>query len=98
MLVKPRLGSRRCRGICPPSNPILDEYPERDFCPFSPRPAVLPSPEPGPRPTRFFLCVEPFDGCRLLRLSAIIRSRIRPQFLSFNDPQQMRQFGYDTAH
>src|ERR1044072_912744 len=78
MLVKPRFGRRRCRGIWPPSKPILREYPERDFCPFSPRPAVLPKPEPGPRPTRFFLWVEPFAGFRLLRLIAIFYSVISP--------------------
>src|ERR1051325_9748489 len=74
MLVKPRFGRRRWSGIWPPSKPTLREYPDRDFCPFSPRPAVLPRPEPGPRPTRFFLCVEPFAGFRLLRLIAIMNS------------------------
>src|SRR5689334_25221225 len=42
-----------------------------DALPIS-RPAVLPRPEPGPRPTRFFLWVEPFAGFRLLRLIAIM--------------------------
>ena len=36
--------------------------------------AVLPRPDPGPLPTRFFLCVEPFAGRTLLRLMAIINS------------------------
>ena len=71
IFVKPRFGRRRCRGIWPPSKPILDEYPDRDFWPFSPRPAVFPKPLPGPRPTRFFLCVEPFAGCKLLSDSVI---------------------------
>src|SRR5262245_28365085 len=50
-LLKPRLGSRRCSGIWPPSKP-LTATPERAFCPLTPRPAVLPLPEPMPRPTR----------------------------------------------
>src|SRR5881296_2850255 len=54
------------QGHLATSKPILDEYPDRDFWPFSPRPAVFPKPLPGPRPTRFFLCVDPFAGCKLL--------------------------------
>src|SRR3546814_19617092 len=38
-------------GIWPPSKPLI-ETPERLFWPFWPRPAVLPLPEPMPRPTR----------------------------------------------
>src|SRR6056297_1999189 len=33
--------------------------PERDFWPLMPRPAVLPMPEPGPRPTRLAFFVAP---------------------------------------
>ena len=33
--------------------------------PFSPRPAVLPSPLPGPRPTRLRVRTLPFAGLRL---------------------------------
>ncbi len=51
MLLKPRFGSRMCSGIWPPSKPLTDT-PERLFWPFWPRPAVLPLPEPMPRPTR----------------------------------------------
>src|SRR6185503_4201329 len=51
MLLKPRFGSRMWSGIWPPSKPAIDT-PERDLAPFWPRPAVLPSPEPMPRPTR----------------------------------------------
>src|ERR1700733_5038965 len=50
-LLKPRLGMRMCSGIWPPSKPLM-ATPERDFWPFTPRPAVLPLPEPMPRPTR----------------------------------------------
>ena len=52
-LVKPRLGMRRTKGICPPSKIGDVEEPEREPCPLLPRPAVLPWPEPGPRPMRF---------------------------------------------
>src|SRR5438067_7619553 len=56
MLLKPRLGSRRCSGIWPPSKPLI-RTPERAVWPLPPRPAVLPLPEPMPRPTRMrFLC------------------------------------------
>ena len=51
MLLKPRFGMRMWSGIWPPSKP-LTETPERAFSPFWPRPAVLPLPEPMPRPTR----------------------------------------------
>src|SRR5437879_9540125 len=51
MLLKPRFGSRMWSGIWPPSKPAIDT-PERALAPFWPRPAVLPSPEPMPRPTR----------------------------------------------
>ena len=51
MLLKPRFGSRMWSGIWPPSKPAIDT-PERALAPFWPRPAVLPLPEPMPRPTR----------------------------------------------
>src|SRR5690348_1910539 len=51
MLLKPRFGSRMWSGIWPPSKPAM-LTPERALAPFCPRPAVLPSPEPIPRPTR----------------------------------------------
>ena len=56
---------RRCSGIWPPSKPGFLEKPLRLFWPFSPRPAVLPSPLPGPRPTRFRFLTLPFAGLRL---------------------------------
>src|SRR6266850_1990904 len=55
---------RRCNGICPPSNPRRRELPRRDFCPLLPEPAVLPSLEPMPRPTRTFFLREPAGGCK----------------------------------
>src|SRR5215472_601935 len=63
-LWKPRFGMRRCSGIWPPSNPRRREYPRRDFCPLLPAPAVLPSFEPIPRPTRTLRVREPTGGCK----------------------------------
>ena len=48
MFVNPRLGSRRWSGIWPPSKPGRIREPARDRCPFAPRVAVLPWPEPIP--------------------------------------------------
>src|SRR2546428_828520 len=62
--LKPRLGKRRCSGIWPPSKPSLWKPPERAFCPLCPRPAVLPQPEPPPRPTRCRSFFEPGAGFR----------------------------------
>src|SRR5260370_20638195 len=55
---------RRCSGICPPSNPRRRESPRRDFCPLLPEPAVLPSFDPMPRPTRTLRLREPTGGCK----------------------------------
>src|SRR6202011_5634005 len=66
-LWKPRFGTRRWSGIWPPSNPRLNLKPDRDFAPLWPRPAVLPLPDPWPRPIRFFACLAPLGGFRLLR-------------------------------
>src|SRR4029453_5765596 len=65
MLLKPRFGSRMWSGIWPPSKPFT-ATPERLFWPFWPRPAVLPLPEPMPRPTRM----------RALRAPALSRSSL----------------------
>src|SRR5215813_7299290 len=51
MLLKPRFGSRRCKGIWPPSKPLM-RTPALAVCPFPPRPPVLPFPDPMPRPIR----------------------------------------------
>src|SRR5688572_15606163 len=66
-LWNPRFGMRRCSGIWPPSNPRLCVKPERDFAPLCPRLAVLPCPDPWPRPTRFFACLAPFGGFNPVR-------------------------------
>src|SRR5258708_13532050 len=68
---------RRCNGICPASKPRRREYPRRDFCPLLPLPAVLPSFEPMPRPTRTFFLREPRGGRRVSRLN-----RLRVSFLA----------------
>src|SRR5215472_8069668 len=69
-LWKPRFGMRRCSGIWPPSNPRRREYPRRDFCPLLPAPAVLPSFEPIPRPTRTLRMREPAGGCKFASVNA----------------------------
>src|SRR5215472_14413619 len=45
LFLKPRFGTRRCRGIWPPSKPLM-RTPERAVWPLPPRPPVLPVPEP----------------------------------------------------
>src|SRR4029453_11232070 len=64
--LNPRFGRRRCSGICPPSKPTLWKPPERARWPLWPRPAVLPQPEPMPRPTRWRSCLAPGAGFREL--------------------------------
>src|SRR5271166_4603616 len=67
ILVKPRLGRRRCSGIWPPSKPRMMREPLRDLWPLWPRVEVLPMPEPIPRPTRLRFSVAFRGACRLLR-------------------------------
>src|SRR5215468_9828657 len=62
MLVKPRLGRRRCKGIWPPSKPRSRREPEREPWPLWPRVEVLPMPLPMPLPTRLRLAVAPLGG------------------------------------
>src|SRR6476646_10753179 len=62
ILVNPRLGRRRCKGIWPPSKPRIMREPERERWPLWPRVDVLPIPLPMPRPTRFLLAVAPLGG------------------------------------
>ena len=63
----PNLGSRRCNGIWPPSNPRLTPPPAREFWPLCPRPPVLPRPEAAPRPRRFRVRFEPAPGLMSFR-------------------------------
>src|ERR1700722_16943702 len=87
--VKPRLGRRRCRGIWPPSKPLM-RTPERAVWPLPPRPACLPLPEPMPRPTR----MRDFDdpGLSLISLSFMAAS-----LLAVDDAHQMRDLGDHAA-
>src|ERR1700759_3760095 len=71
MLLKPRLGRRRWIGIWAPSKPLM-RTPERAVWPLPPRPAVLPLPEPMPRPTRMRFLREP--ALSAISLSFIERS------------------------
>src|ERR1700684_3432458 len=87
ILVKPRLGKRRCSGIWPPSNPRIREYPKTDLAPLAQRPEFFPRPVPMPWPTRCFLCFCPAGGLNWLRFIAF------PFIYSaclLNDRQQMR--------
>src|SRR5947209_11443566 len=54
-------------GFWPPSKRARRLAPEREPQPFWPRPAVLPVPEPSPRPTRLRGRREPGAGLRLCR-------------------------------
>src|SRR5436190_7053386 len=54
-------------GFCPPSKRARRLAPEREPHPFWPRPAVLPVPEPSPRPTRLRGRRDPGAGLRLCR-------------------------------
>src|ERR1700729_4439855 len=74
ILVKPRLGKRRCNGIWPPSNPRIMCDPERERFPLCPRAEVFPMPEPIPRPTRFLLLFACFGALKLERFFAILSS------------------------
>src|SRR5215472_9479600 len=72
MLVKPRLGRRRCKGICPPSKPRSRREPDREPWPLWPRVEVLPMPLPIPRPTRLRLAVAPLGGLNVDKLTGTL--------------------------
>src|SRR5262245_40979932 len=92
--LKPRFGMRMWRGIWPPSNPLI-ETPRRDFCPFTPRPPVLPLPEPTPRPTRISFFVLP--GLSFSSLSFIVLLRRREPSL-FHDFDEVVHFADHALH
>src|SRR3954466_9970260 len=89
--LKPRLGRRRCSGICPPSKPTLWKPPERAFWPLWPRPAVLPQPEPPPRPTRWRTLFAPGAGFREF-------NRMLGSSVSALDPHEVRYPVDHAAH
>src|SRR5256885_10610168 len=63
LLPRPRTnGKRFTRRVWPPSNARWIWPPVRAFWPLVPRPAVLPRPEPCPRPTRLSALCEPGAG------------------------------------
>src|SRR5918911_36366 len=88
--VKPRFGRRRCSGIWPPSKPLMDT-PVRAFWPLTPRPAVLPLPEPMPRPTRMRSLVAP-------GLSEISFSFMAPSLLPVFDAHEVLDLLDHAAH
>src|SRR5690242_5591117 len=96
MLVNPRFGSRRCRGICPPSKPRILLYPEIDFAPLAPRPEYLPRPVPMPWPMRRFVCFWPLGGRKLLRFISVQLSSGSP-CLFFHDFEQVRHLRHHAA-
>src|SRR5580658_1731951 len=81
MLVKPRLGSRRCRGICPPSKPRIRLEPVRDPWPLCPRVEVLPMPDPIPRPTRLRPVLAFLGARKFERFFAMIFLAVAPERL-----------------
>src|SRR3989441_6961014 len=89
-LVKPRFGTRLWSGIWPPSKPKYCLRPERDSCPLLPAVAVLPWPEPGPRPIRFGFLRAPLAGL------SVDRSSLRATPALHDDPHQVRD-GIDHA-
>src|ERR1700681_1342749 len=90
MLLKPRLGKRRWSGLCPPSKPLM-ATPVRAFWPLTPRPAVLPLPEPMPRPTRMRALRDPGR-------SAISLSFIAPSSRLVDDANEMADLVDHPAH
>src|SRR5258708_15683706 len=89
MLLKPRLGMRRCSGIWPPSKPRIIREPVRERCPLCPRVEVLPMPDPMPRPTRLRFSVD-FFGARIF-------DKFMARFLLLNDLDQMWHLGDHAA-
>src|SRR5207253_3876315 len=89
MLVKPRLGMRRCSGIWPPSKPRIIREPVRERCPLCPRVDVLPMPDPIPRPTRLRFSVA-FFGARIF-------DKFMARFLVLNNLDHMWHLGDHAA-
>src|SRR6266581_4985880 len=88
---------RRCKGIWPPSKPGRWENPLRDFCPLFPAPAVFPSFEPMPRPTRTLRWREPRGGRRFDKVTDMLASTPRDGG-SFHNCNQMAHLIYHTTN
>src|SRR5437868_8174390 len=91
ILLKPRFGRRRCSGIWPPSKPLM-RTPERAVWPLPPRPAVLPLPEPMPRPTRMRFLREPALSASSLSFIAL------SPLLPVDDADEVLNLGDHAAH
>src|SRR5436309_1117822 len=65
--------------------------PDRDFCPFWPRPDVLPLPEPCPRPTRLRSRWLPSAGCSVCRFSSLIVLHLHQRGHLAQHPLQRRR-------
>src|SRR3989338_5718334 len=82
----PRLGRRRMSGLRPPSNPGRLPDPVRARWPFWPGVAVLPWPEPMPRPTRFLRWRAPgTEGIVDTFMRVVSREDVVLVFRDFND-------------
>src|SRR5947209_2376358 len=95
MLLKPRLGRRRCSGIWPPSKPRIMREPERDLWPLWPRVEVLPMPEPIPRPTRLRFSLALRGALMVERFVAIC---VFSQIFLLNYFDQVRHLAYHAAN
>src|SRR5262249_40658079 len=84
-----------CSGVWPPSNPARTVL--RAYWPFVPRPAVLPWPEPIPRPSRFVLWTAPgagFSSPRFILVGLFNREEVR-DFL--DHPADLSVVGLDCG-
>src|SRR6476469_662502 len=91
MLLKPRFGKRRWSGIWPPSKPLM-ATPARAFWPLTPRPAVLPLPEPMPRPTR----IRPLVAPGLSRISLSFMTPV--SLLGLDHADEVAELGDHATH
>src|SRR6266851_3178901 len=100
ILVKPRLGMRRCKGIWPPSKPRIMREPLRERWPLWPRVDVLPMPEPMPRPTRFLFSLA-LRGARtferFINPALVILETIASADVLLHNLQQVRHLLHHAA-